>query len=395
MATVRGANAVALSTSAGTVSVTVPGATVDGDTGVLFHGYNQSTQDSPTPAGWTQIDEQTYSASFRIRTYKRSMLATDAGDPVTFTNTTIQRMAASLTVFAGTVDVDVLGALKETVSTATHAGATTPALNFLGVGLVAILERSSAPSGSTTAPSGFTGQPAGTAYGVGSGSVSVATAVKLTSTAAGATLGGGSWLMKDTSATTPTPNGAVVTFAVAIRETDPITQVGKTLTTTWNDRATVGNGFTGDVSDLFSVAGKATSWSISDISVAGRTLSTTWAIRKLVSAGASTTWNDEESPEVPPVDPGNPGDPGVFTKRVKFPTYKVPVGKGTLFSRFLIEQPQSLVKLNGEWFPITSPAQELLDTAEAYFIGGYSFLMTAADVLAYGLPPEFVEDIAS
>lgn len=390
MATVRGANAVALSASAGAVSVTVPGATVDGDTGVLFHGYNPSTQDSPTPAGWTQIDEQTYSASFRVRTYKRSMLETDAGDLVTFTNTTIQRMAASLTVFAGTVDVDVLGALKETVSTATHTGATTPPLNFLGVGLVAILERSNAPSGSTTAPSGFTGQPAGTAYGVGNGSVSVATAVKLTSTAAGATLGGGSWLMKDTSAVNPTPNGAVIAFAVAIRETDPITQVGKTLTTTWHDRATVGNGFTGDVSDLFAVSGKASTWSITDISVAGRTLSTTWAVRKLVSAGASTLWNDEESPEVPPPDPG---DPGAITKRVKFPTYRVPVGKGSLFSRFLIEQPQSLVKVNGEWFPITSPAQELLDTSEAYFIGGYSFLMSELDVAAYGLPPEFVEDI--
>lgn len=391
MATVRGANAVALSASAGAVSVTVPGATVDGDTGVLFHGYNQSTQDSPTPAGWTQIDEQTYSASFRVRTYKRSMLETDAGDLVTFTNTTSQRFGASITVFTGTVDVDVLGALKETVSTATHAGATTPALNFLGVGLVALLERSSAPSGSATAPSGFTLQTAGTAFAVGNGSVSVVTATKLTSTLAGATLGGGSWLMKDPTGVTPTPNGAVVAIAVAIRETDPITQVGKTLTTTWHDRATVGNGFTGDVSDLFYVAGKASSWNISDISVAGRTLSTTWAIRKLVSAGASTLWNNEESPEVPPVDPG---DPGALIKRVKFPTYKVPVGKGTLFSRFLIEQPQSLVKVNGEWFPITSPAQELLETAEAYFIGGYSFLMTAADVLAYGLPPQFVEDIS-
>lgn len=79
-----------------------------------------------------------------------------------------------------------------------------------------------------------------------------------------------------------------------------------------------------------------------------------------------------------------------MAKQVKFPTYQVAVGRGRLFGRFLLDTPRSLVKVNGEWFAITSPAQELLEAAENYYIGGYTYPL--ADAEAADLPPEYVEE---
>lgn len=384
MATVRGSAKVTSNTSVGQIDLVVPAGSQAGDVAALVHAYNPTTQDSVfTGTGWTLLVTQNYSASFRIRVYKKVLTAPDAGATVSFTNTTGQRMAASCVVLAGATDVDVHAVLNETTSTATHTGATTAALAASGVGIAFLCERSSAPSTSVTSvPSGFTAEAGGTGFAAGNGSCSVAAAVKLTPTTAGNTLGGGSWVMSNA-------NAGVVTVAVAVTESAPITQVGRSLSTTWNLRRIVGDSWTGDVSDLFAIAGRADSWSISDISVVGRSLSTTWNIRDFVGVSLDTTWNVEEVTTPPDPDP----DPGALTKRIVFPVYQVSAGKRMPLARMLLDRPRSLVKLNGEWLVITSPDQELLEASENYFIGGYTYLLTPAEVTALGLPPQYVEDV--
>lgn len=387
MATLRGASAAALSSSNNELPIVVPPASQADDVAVLVTGYNPLTEDSPAPAGWTVLNTWPYSTTFRVRAYKRKLTAPDAGSTVTITNTSAQRMGAGMLVFADCTDVDLIAALNETVAQVTHPGATAGPLTAAGVAGVFLVERSSSPSSSVIAvPSGFTPEAGGTAFGVGNGAVSVAAASRVISTPAGGNVGGGSWTLSNA-------NGGVITLAVAITEEAPVSTVGKTLTTTWRNYETVGNGFTGDLSDLFDVAGQAVTWQITDDAVVAKEISTSWRIRALIQQGLSTTWNVEELPEDPDPDPDP--EPDVPTKRVVFPKYKVPLGKDRLFSRFQIEVPQSLVKANGEWIAITTPAQELLEAADAYFIGGYSYLMTEAEVEELGLPPEFVEDIES
>lgn len=391
MATVRGSAKVTSNTSVGQIDIVVPAPSQASDVAVLIHSYNPATQDSPMTGsggtGWTLLGTFNYSASFRVRAYKKVLAAPDVGTTVSFTNTTLQRMAASMVVLAGVTDVDVFAALNETTSQATHPGATTAALTASGVGLAFLCERSNAPSTAVTSvPSGFTAEAGATGFATGNGSCSVAAAVKLTSTTTGNTLGGGSWVMSNA-------NSGVITLAIAVTESAPISQVGRTLSTTWHDRQMVGNGFTGDVSELFEVAGQVNTWAISDISVAGRSVSTTWKIGEFVGRTYSTTWNVEELPVDPGPGPGPDPDPSELTKRIVFPTYQVAAGRLMPFSRFLVDRPSSLVKANGEWLVITSPSQELLEAAENYFIGGYTYLLTEAEAAALGLPPQYVEDV--
>ena len=80
-----------------------------------------------------------------------------------------------------------------------------------------------------------------------------------------------------------------------------------------------------------------------------------------------------------------------MAKRVKFPTYKLPVGRGRLFARFTYDMPFALVKLNDEWFTIKLPSQELLRVAQNWYLGGYVYELTDAE--AADLPPEYVEEI--
>lgn len=80
-----------------------------------------------------------------------------------------------------------------------------------------------------------------------------------------------------------------------------------------------------------------------------------------------------------------------MAKRVKFPTYQMPAGRGPLYGRYLLDWPMSLVKENGVWNAIVTPAQEQLANAEKYYIGGYTYMLT--DPEAADLPPQYVEDV--
>lgn len=70
-------------------------------------------------------------------------------------------------------------------------------------------------------------------------------------------------------------------------------------------------------------------------------------------------------------------------KIVKFPTYQQPAGRGKLYGRYFLDYPMSLVKSEGVWHEIVTPAQEQLAVAEKWYLGGYTYPLTddeAADL---------------
>lgn len=80
-----------------------------------------------------------------------------------------------------------------------------------------------------------------------------------------------------------------------------------------------------------------------------------------------------------------------MAKQVKFPTYEKPAGRGPLYGRYTLSFPMSLVKSDGVWRAVVTPAQDELAVAQKYYIGGYTYPLT--DPEAADLPPEYVEDV--
>jgi len=79
-----------------------------------------------------------------------------------------------------------------------------------------------------------------------------------------------------------------------------------------------------------------------------------------------------------------------MAKRVKFPTYQQAAGRGPLYGRYLLDFPMSLIKEDGTWRAIQTPAQEQLANAQNWYLGGYTYVLT--DDEAADLPPEYVEE---
>lgn len=158
--------------------------------------------------------------------------------------------------------------------------------------------------------------------------------------------------------------------------------------TSWNTKAQVSQSrsTTWNVLAALVAVSKAlsTSWNVASSTVkVTASRATSWAVKAFVGTGLSTAWNVES--DIPPVV--------VPTVQVKFPTYEIPLGKNRLLRRYTIPTPSSLVKVHGEWVVVTMPAQDLLEAAEHYFIGGYTYPLTEAEVAALGLPPEYVEPL--
>lgn len=206
---VKGAHSVSADSSITTLSATVPESTVTGDPAVAYVSYVATTQDCPTPTGWTLLDTQT-PGSASARLYKKVMTTAEAGTALTFTNTTGQRLACGIVVLDGTLysDVDVLTGAEETTSTATHASPTSPTLTVAGVELAVFTERSSAPSASVASPAGTS--ELSFSFGLGSGATGGAFAIDTTPVAAGGTVGGGNWVAS-------VANAACAMWALAIK----------------------------------------------------------------------------------------------------------------------------------------------------------------------------------
>ena len=166
-------------------------------------------------------------------------------------------------------------------------------------------------------------------------------------------------------------------------------KVEQSRSTTWNTRQQVSQtrSTTWDVAGALVAVSRAlsTTWDVaSALASVSVSRATSWAVKAFANKNLSTSWNvesDEVAPEVP-------------TKRVVFPTYQIPLGRSRLLRRYLVPVPSSLVKVNGEWGVVTAPAQDLLEAADAYFVGGYTYLLTESEVADLGLPPQYVENIS-
>jgi hypothetical protein len=151
---------------------------------------------------------------------------------------------------------------------------------------------------------------------------------------------------------------------------DTRTVVSQTRSTTWNVLAAL----------VAVTASRSTTWNVlRNVTSVSAARATTWRVLARVTGSRSTTWGVEGPVVVP-------------TYRVKFPTYKMPLG----FSKPLIwqtyEAPFALVKVNGEWITTAIPSQELLRTAEKFYLGGYQYELTSEE--AADLPPQYVEAVA-
>lgn len=258
MATRRGGTAFAATTSVANIALTIPGTVQDDDFAWVIHPYNPSTADTTTPAGWTVIDELSFSATARCRLYERQLLAANAGASVTFANALGQRLAAWMGVYFDTLGLNAM--LGKVATAGTDHTAATVSSTAIGGAINLWAERSSTPSGSIGAPSGYALRD--TAFGVGSGATSVAGADKLASVASGSSLGGGVW-------TPNVDNNAQFMWTLGIEDTPSIVTVTKDLVIAYDTRLRVGNGMTGDISDLLNTAGTAMRWDVLTTIVSG------------------------------------------------------------------------------------------------------------------------------
>lgn len=260
----RAGVATATTTSVTSLSLTTPttgpgGTVAVGDQAWLVYGFNQSGGDTPTPAGWTLVDTHDYSTTFRANLYHKTLAAPDLGATVTFVPVASQRLAAAMQIYSGANDHNALNFYVQpnTGATNTHTNPTVTS-TATGVTVSFIVERSSTPDTDFSAPAGLT--TAQEAYGAGSGSICVQIADDLTAQGTGSTLGGGVW----TGAAGVT-NNPIVTWTIGLSTLDTATAVGKNLGLSYNTRAAVndtvtlrhntrsivGDGWTGDVNDLF------------------------------------------------------------------------------------------------------------------------------------------------
>ena len=56
-----------------------------------------------------------------------------------------------------------------------------------------------------------------------------------------------------------------------------------------------------------------------------------------------------------------------------------PAGEGRLFSRYRLVRGVTVLKINGEYFELRYPSSEEIDEAEAAYIGGYSYEVSAGE----------------
>lgn len=150
---------------------------------------------------------------------------------------------------------------------------------------------------------------------------------------------------------------------------DSRTVVSQTRSTTWNV----------SVALVAVTASRATAWNVlSSLTSVSALRATTWRVLARTSGTRSSTWG-VEGPTVTPL------------YRVKFPTYKVPLGRSKPLNFITYDQPYALVKVNGEWITTAIPSQELLRVSENFYLGGYYYELTSEE--AADLPPQYVEQI--
>lgn len=200
--------AVADTASTTSRSITIPAGATVGQRAWIAGAYNPTGTDTVAPAGWAVENTIDFSASFRGRLYTKILAAGEPGSTIAFTNASAQRMAFGIWTPTGAGNSNVDAGLAETVPGTAHNNATAVS-TAVGGQVIFFLERSTTPSASATPGGTWTARAS--AFGVGSGSCSVAIADKVATVASGSTIGTATW-------TASVSNPAVITFVVGVTE---------------------------------------------------------------------------------------------------------------------------------------------------------------------------------
>jgi len=202
------AAAVADTSSVTNRAITIPAGATVGQPAFIAGGYNPQTTDTTTPAGWSVLRTVDFSATFRARLYFKTLAGGEPGSVVNFANATAQRQGFTIWTPTAATGQNVHAGLAEVTPGTTHVNATATS-TAIGGQLIFIVERSTTPSTSFTPGGTWTARAS--AFGVGSGSVSVAVADKVTALASGSSIGSATW-------TADVSNSAIVTFVVGVTQ---------------------------------------------------------------------------------------------------------------------------------------------------------------------------------
>ena len=74
-------------------------------------------------------------------------------------------------------------------------------------------------------------------------------------------------------------------------------------------------------------------------------------------------------------------------------TWKVPVGREMPYRRMTHERPNALIKNNDQWFEVAVPFNELLETCQKFYLGGYIYDLTDEEVA--DIPPGYAQAVTS
>lgn len=74
---------------------------------------------------------------------------------------------------------------------------------------------------------------------------------------------------------------------------------------------------------------------------------------------------------------------------IKTGTWKVPLGTSRLYMRMTHERPNALIKNNDQWFEVAVPFNELLETCQKFYLGGYIYDLTPEEVA--DIPPGYAQ----
>lgn len=200
--------AVADTTSVTNRAITIPAGATVGQPALIAGGYNPTGTDTTTPVGWSVLRTVDFSGTFRARLYFKTLAPGDPGSVVNFANATAQRQGFGIWTPINASGQNVHAGLAEVTPGTAHVNATATSA-AVGGQVIFMIERSTTPSASATPGGTWTARAS--AFGVGSGSVSVAMADKIAAVASGSTIGTATW-------TNSVSNSAVVTFVVGVTQ---------------------------------------------------------------------------------------------------------------------------------------------------------------------------------
>ena len=206
-----GAAVTAATSSVQTLTLTLPAGLSAGDFAIVTYGYSPSTlTPTVTTAGWTSYGTVNYDGSLEVAFHTRVLDGSETSFNITSTGAG-QRMGISCVVFSG---VDGISTFASSTSSPA-ATKTAPSVTHTEPYVVAAgwVERDSTPSTALTGPASLDGITS--AFGTGSGAVSVAVGREVTTQDAATSFAPGDWV-----ATHPDTVNRLLVWTAALQVSD-------------------------------------------------------------------------------------------------------------------------------------------------------------------------------